>query len=100
MRTCQLQLRWELRRLCRLIRKSALWPGRQPIPSGIPLNRGIGLRLAGIYVDYVARSARLSNNRFERSRGSVFGEPRRESMIGINQLRSVSAQARVAQPHR
>jgi hypothetical protein len=27
------------------------------------------------------------NNRFERSRGLVFGEPRREWMIWINQLR-------------
>jgi len=34
-------------------------------------------------------------------RGSiVFGEPRRESMMGINQLRLVSAHFRVAQPHR
>jgi hypothetical protein len=35
-------------------------------------------------------------------RGSIiFDEPRRESMIGINQLRSsASPQARVAQPHR
>jgi hypothetical protein len=41
-----------------------------------------------------------SNYRFERSRGRVFGESRRESMIGINQLRFASAQPRVAQPHR
>ena len=41
-----------------------------------------------------------SNNRFERSRGITFGEPRRRSMIWINQLRSMSAQPRVAQPHR
>ena len=41
-----------------------------------------------------------SNNRFERSRGRVFGEPRSRSMIGINQLRLASAQSRVAQPHR
>jgi hypothetical protein len=40
------------------------------------------------------------NNRFERSRGRNFGEPRRESMIEINQLRWSSAQPRVAQPHR
>jgi hypothetical protein len=100
MHTYQLQLRWELLRLCRLIRKSALWLGRLPIPSGIPLKRGIGLRLAGIYVDYVARSVRLSNNRFERSRGRIFVGPRRESMIGINQLRWPPTQPRVAQPHR
>jgi hypothetical protein len=43
---------------------------------------------------------RSSNNRFERRRGSVFGEPRRESMIVINQLRFVMAHRRVAQPHR
>jgi len=41
-----------------------------------------------------------SNNRFERSQGIIFGEPGRESMIGINQFRFVSAQPRVAQPHR
>ena len=65
------------------------------------------------------------NNRFERSRVACYsalraspfarlradlkvvlcrcgivGEPRRESMIGINQLRLVSTQPRVAQPHR
>ena len=40
------------------------------------------------------------NNRFERSRGRVFGEPRSGSMIWINQLRWSSAQPRVAQPHR
>jgi hypothetical protein len=31
---------------------------------------------------------------------SSFGEPRRESMIAIKQLRLTVAQARVAQPHR
>jgi hypothetical protein len=41
-----------------------------------------------------------SNNRFERSRDHVFGEPRRESMIGINCLRLTQAQSLVAQPHR
>jgi hypothetical protein len=41
-----------------------------------------------------------ANNRFERSRGGVFGEPGRGSMIYINQLRLTSAQPRVAQPHR
>jgi hypothetical protein len=40
------------------------------------------------------------NNRFERSRGRVFGGSRRESMIGINCLRFAPAQPRVAQPHR
>jgi hypothetical protein len=71
MRTYRLQLRWELRRSCRPIRKSALWHGRQLIPNGIPLKRGIGVRLGGIYVNYAARSARLSNDRFERSRGAA-----------------------------
>jgi hypothetical protein len=32
--------------------------------------------------------------------GSVFGVPRRESMIGMKHLRLASAQPRVAQPHR
>jgi hypothetical protein len=32
--------------------------------------------------------------------GSVFGEPRRGSMIGINQLRWSATHSRVAQPHR
>jgi len=41
-----------------------------------------------------------SNNRFERTRGIVFGEPRKGSMIGIKQFRLRSAQPRVAQPHR
>jgi hypothetical protein len=41
-----------------------------------------------------------SNNRFERSRGHIFVEPRRGSMIWINQLRSRATQPRVAQPHR
>jgi hypothetical protein len=40
------------------------------------------------------------NNRFERSRGRIFGEPRKKSMIEIKQHRSLSAQQRVAQPHR
>ena len=38
-----------------------------------------------------------ANNRFGRSRSRTFGEPWRESMIAINQLRYVSAQPRVAQ---
>jgi hypothetical protein len=42
----------------------------------------------------------IPNNRFERSRGIIFGKRRKESMIGINQLRSAAAQPRVAQPHR
>src|SRR5260221_4198136 len=33
------------------------------------------------------RRTQKANNRFERSRGRVFGEPRRGSMIWINQLR-------------
>jgi hypothetical protein len=41
-----------------------------------------------------------SNNRFERSRGRIFVGPRRESMIGINRLRSSATHPRVAQPHR
>src|SRR6266436_3276253 len=32
--------------------------------------------------------------------GRVFGKPRRGSMVGINQLRLMIAQPRVAQPHR
>ena len=32
--------------------------------------------------------------------GCMFGEPRRESMTGINQLRFSAKQPRVAQPHR
>ena len=44
---------------------------------------------------------RTSNMRLERSRGvSVFGEPRRGSMIWINQFCFTSAQSRVAQPNR
>jgi len=41
-----------------------------------------------------------SNHRFERSRVGVFGEPRRESMIGVNQFRLSLAQPRDAQPDR
>jgi hypothetical protein len=41
-----------------------------------------------------------ANNRFERSRGIISVEPRRESMLEINQLRLLLAQTRVAQPHR
>jgi hypothetical protein len=37
------------------------------------------------------------NNRFERSRDRIFGEPRRESMIGIKQFRVMSAHSHVAQ---
>jgi hypothetical protein len=37
-------------------------------------------------------------NRLERIAGGVLDEPRRESMIGINQIRRASAQPRVAQP--
>jgi hypothetical protein len=41
------------------------------------------------------------NNRFERSRGLASSVRQGgKSMIGINQLRLVSAQPRVAQPHR
>jgi hypothetical protein len=39
-------------------------------------------------------------NKVERSRGRVFGEPRRGSMIGIKQFRLTLAKPRVAQPHR
>jgi hypothetical protein len=50
---------------------------------------------------HICRSSRETpNNRFERSRGRIFGGPRRESMICINQLSWSSAQSRVAQPHR
>jgi hypothetical protein len=42
----------------------------------------------------------MPNNRFERSRGNSFGEPRSRWMIGINQLRLLHVQHRVAQPHR
>jgi hypothetical protein len=38
------------------------------------------------------------NNRFERSRGRVFVEPRRGLMIRINCLRSATPHSRVAQP--
>jgi hypothetical protein len=38
--------------------------------------------------------------RLERSRGGVFGKPRRESMIWTNHFRMISSQPRVAQPHR
>ncbi len=41
-----------------------------------------------------------SNNRFERSRGHVFVEPRREPMIEIKCLRLTLVKPRVAQPHR
>jgi len=41
-----------------------------------------------------------ANNRFERSRGRIFVEPRRESMIGIKCLRLTPVKPRVAQPHR
>ena len=41
-----------------------------------------------------------ANNRFERSRGRVFDEPRRGSMIGIKCLRLTLAKPRVAQPGR
>jgi hypothetical protein len=40
-----------------------------------------------------------SNNRFERSRGIICVEPRRESMIGIRYVCLTSAPSRVAQPH-
>ena len=40
----------------------------------------------------------LTNGSSERW-GSIFGEPRRESMIEINQLRLSSTRTRVAQPH-
>jgi hypothetical protein len=42
----------------------------------------------------------FSNNRFERSRGRVFGGAGRGLMIWINQRRLSSAQTRVAQPDR
>jgi hypothetical protein len=45
-------------------------------------------------------SLEAPNNRFEQSRGRVFVGRRRKSMIGINQLRLMSSQPRVAQPHR
>jgi len=52
--------------------------------------------------DVLAIGARglSANNRFERSRGSVFGGLGRGSMIWINQLRLTSTQPRVAQPNR
>jgi hypothetical protein len=61
---------------------------------GCPQNR-LRLRFA-----QRSMSALPSNNRFERSRGRIFVGPRRESMMGINQLRLMSAPPRVAQPHR
>ncbi len=39
-----------------------------------------------------------TDNRFERSRSRISVETRRQSMIGINQLRLMSAHSRVAQP--
>ena len=41
-----------------------------------------------------------SNNGLERSRGRVFGERRRESMIEIKCLRLTRAKPRVAHAHR
>jgi hypothetical protein len=40
------------------------------------------------------------NNRFEPSRGRIFDEPRRKSMVGINRLPWSATHSRVAQPHR
>jgi hypothetical protein len=42
--------------------------------------------------------AAIPDDRFERSRGSIFAEPRRGLMIGMNQFRLWPAQTRVAQP--
>jgi hypothetical protein len=66
--------------------------------------------LARLYLYWhtlMARGARAiggrgpsANSRFERSRDRVFGGPRRDLMIRINQLRLMSTQPRVAQPHR
>jgi hypothetical protein len=44
----------------------------------------------------MGRAIMAPNNRFERSRGLVFGEPRRGSMIWKKQLCFVSAKPRVA----
>jgi len=48
---------------------------------------------------HLSRFAPTSNNWFERSPGIIFVEPRRESMIGIKQLRSSTTHPRVAQAH-
>jgi hypothetical protein len=48
----------------------------------------------------VAKSKGLLTSGSSDRASIIFGEPMRESMIGINQLRLMSAHPRVAQPHR
>ena len=59
----------------------------------------IKLVLAAPFVAWVLRAA-SSHNPFGRSRGRVFVEPRRESMIGTKGVRLTPVQPRVARPHR
>jgi hypothetical protein len=70
-----------------------------PITTAATMAEATAVTVAGMAVADI-RTCAPSNNRFERSRGRVFGEPRRESMLGINQFRLSATQSRVAQPHR
>jgi hypothetical protein len=57
--------------------------------------------LVGIVIAILAAYVRRRLTIGSSDRGvSIFGEPRRESMIGINQFLLASTQPRVAQPHR
>jgi hypothetical protein len=59
--------------------------------------RSLGLGL--VIVKAPAAAGRLTIGSSERG-AIIFGEPRRESMMGIKQLRLMSAHSSVAQPHR
>ena len=58
-----------------------------------PMDGGVGAALSLV-------ASVPSNHRFERSRGRVFGGPRRGSMIRIKKLRLMAPHSRAAQPHR
>ena len=74
---------------------SALWAARDEMPCSGAVPTSYRRHSFACFVGAI-----VSNNRFERSRGRVFGEPRRGSMIGIKCLRLALAKPRVAQPHR
>ena len=73
---------------------------REKEPVAFWITGDLGLVLAPLLLVPIDWPKRPSNNRFERSRGGVFGGPRRGSMIWIKQLRLTATQPRVAQPHR
>jgi hypothetical protein len=74
--------------------------GRGDLKLGALLNYSETSEIAAYLDDKLAWSSLYFQQSVRVIAGRIFAEPRRDSMMGINQLRSSMAQSCVAQPHR